>query len=114
MIKDFFKENLISYFRKIFGLKNTKLLVEDNSKNAETSKQRNKIKPLENDISEKKIIMYLYKQIRLGKIDLKYIPNEYLLKIKKLLEEEKAIKENKIKQLNKQIQEKEYLIKKNI
>ena len=112
MIKKSLKEKLIYYFRKIFRLKDAPLLIENNSKNAESIEQIKKNQPIE-DISEKKIILYLYKQIRLGKLDLKYIPDEYLPKIKKLLEEEKKIKENKIKQLNKQIQEKESGIKKN-
>ena len=44
--------------------------------------------------------MFLYKQLRLGNLEPKYIPNEYRDKILALLKEEKEIKQKQIKEIN--------------
>lgn len=52
---------------------------------------------------DKNIIMYLYKQLRLNNIEVKYIPDEYLEPIIELLKEETNITEEKIKTVKNQI-----------
>ena len=56
-----------------------------------------------NEISEKNIVMFLYKQLRLGNLEPKYIPDEYRDKIAALLKEEKIIKQKQIKEINQKI-----------
>ena len=45
----------------------------------------------------------LYKQLRLGNLEPKYIPDEYRDKIAALLKEEKMIKQKQIKEINQKI-----------
>ena len=97
---------VIEYLKKIFHFrKKFPLLIEEKEivKKPENTK----------DISEKNITMYLYKLLRSGKIEEKYIDNKYLKKIKILLAEEKKIKQRKIMELKHQIYLKEKSIQKN-
>lgn len=52
---------------------------------------------------DKNIILYLYKQLRLNNIEVKYIPDEYLEAIIELLKEETNITEDKIRTVKNQI-----------
>lgn len=56
-------------------------------------------------ISEKNITMFLYKQVRLGNLDPKYIPDQYLEKVAILLKEEKKFKKSQIERINKEIKQ---------
>ena len=47
--------------------------------------------------------MFLYKQLRLGNLEPKYIPDEYRDKIAALLKEENIIKQKQIKEINQKI-----------
>lgn len=56
-------------------------------------------------VSEKNITMFLYKQVRLGNLDPKYIPDQYLEKVAILLKEEKKFKKSQIERINKEIKQ---------
>lgn len=97
-----FVENIIKFFNKIFFKnaealpKPTEELYNDNIVQTEENSENN-------DISEKNIVMFLYKQLRLGNLEPKYIPDEYREKILALLKEEKMIKQKQIKEINQKI-----------
>lgn len=111
-----FLSNIINFFKRIFKIKNKKLLpsqdLENNNKSQESSQPlKENIKTSDEYNSEKKITMFLYKQVRLGKLEPQYIPDEYLEKIVQLLKEEKKLKQNEINKMNKEILEKEQIIR---
>ena len=87
--------NIRNFFKRIFNKdvealpKPTEELHENKDKIVRTSEN--------NEISEKNIVMFLYKQLRLG------IPDEYRDKIAALLKEEKIIKQKQIKEINQKI-----------
>ncbi len=107
---------IIEFFKKIFKLDNNNILISETS----SAEQKDTIqKPnfkkdikIENNDSEKNITMFFYKQLRLGKLDSKYIPDQYLEKISALLKEEKKIKQKEIKNINEEIALNEQKIKK--
>lgn len=93
--------NIRNFFKRIFN-KDVEALpkpTEELHESENTIDQNS-----ENDeISEKNIVMFLYKQLRLGNLEPKYIPDEYRDKIVALLKEEKAIKQKQIKEINQKI-----------
>lgn len=107
---------IIEFLKKIFKLDNNNILISETS----SAEQKDTIqKPnfkkdikIENNDSEKNITMFFYKQLRLGKLDSKYIPDQYLEKISALLKEEKKIKQKEIKNINEEIALNEQKIKK--
>lgn len=109
---------IINFFKGIFRTRNKNLLVEQNqdalsNKNTEKEIFEKNIsiqRKDEKDSSDKNITMFLYKQVRLGNLEPKYIPDEYLEKINTLLKEEKKIKQNKINTMNHEIQKNEKII----
>lgn len=94
--------NIRNFFKRIFNKdvealpKPTEELYNDNIVQTEENSENN-------DISEKNIVMFLYKQLRLGNLEPKYIPDEYREKILALLKEEKMIKQKQIKEINQKI-----------
>ena len=107
-----FFSRIINFFKNILKKKDISLIPESTADVSETiSKGSNFKQAIEieyshadlNVISEKNITMFLYKQVRLGKLDPKYIPDPYLQKIKILLKEEKKIKQNEITRINAEI-----------
>lgn len=122
MTNKFFNK-IVQFFKRLFGIENKALLPEasklkrastltsavtnysdsahyDNNKNSENS-----------IIEDKNIIMYLYKELRLGNIEAEYIPDEYLEPIQKLLKEEEKIKKEKIANIKQQIDNNKKMIK---
>lgn len=95
--------NIRNFFKRIFNKdvealpKPTEELHENKNKNKIVRTSEN------NEISEKNIVMFLYKQLRLGNLDPKYIPDEYRDKIAALLKGEKEIKQKQIKEINQKI-----------
>lgn len=93
--------NIRNFFKRIFNKdvealpKPTEELHENKDKIVRTSEN--------NEISEKNIVMFLYKQLRLGNLEPKYIPDEYRDKIAALLKELKIIKQKQIKEINQKI-----------
>ena len=100
--------NIRNFFKRIFNKdvealpKPTEELHENKDKIVRTSEN--------NEISEKNIVMFLYKQLRLGNLEPKYIPDEYRDKIAALLKEEKnevvekkemAVKTEKVEKIEK-------------
>ena len=93
--------NIRIFFKRIFN-QNVEALPESTEElhEVEDTIEQNS----ENDeISEKNIVMFLYKQLRLGNLKPKYIPDEYRDKILALLKEEKEIKQKQIKEINQKI-----------
>ena len=90
--------NIRNFFKRIFNKdvealpKPTEELHEIIAKIVRTSENT--------EISEHNI---LYKQLRLGNLEPKYIPDEYRDKIAALLKEEKMIKQKQIKEINQKI-----------
>lgn len=120
-MKKNFLSNIINFFRKIFKIKDKPLLPESDLKQDSKVKEKITEKSFKDTISlanndknssDKNITMFLYKQLRLGNLDPKYIPDEYLERIAKLLKEEKKIKKNELDEMHKQILENENIIKK--
>ena len=107
---------IIEFFKKIFKLDNNNILISETSSAEQkaTIQEPNFKKDIkiENNDSEKNITMFFYKQLRLGKLDSKYIPDQYLEKISALLKEEKKIKQKEIKNINEEIALNEQKIKK--
>lgn len=68
--------------------------------------KKNQRDNMENNNSDKNITLFLYKQVRLGKLKPQYISKDYLDKIVVLAREEKRIKQEKLDQINEQIAEK--------
>lgn len=85
----------INFLKKIFNFKKKIPLLEYNEQNEET--------PVPVYNTNKNITLFLYKQVRLGKLNPKYISKEYLDKIIVLAKEEKMIKKRKIEQINQEI-----------
>lgn len=93
--------NIRIFFKRIFN-QNVEALPEPTEElhEVEDTIEQNS----ENDeISEKNIVMFLYKQLRLGNLKPKYIPDEYRDKILALLKKEKEIKQKQIKEINQKI-----------
>ena len=93
--------NIRIFFKRIFN-QNVEALpepTEELRESEDTIEQNSE----NNEISEKNIVMFLYKQLRLGNLEPKYIPNEYRDKIVALLKEEKMIKQKQIKEINQKI-----------
>lgn len=88
-------EKIKNIIKKIFFPNKMPLLNESNEENI--------IKEKIDLYEDKNIIMYLYKQLRLNNIEVKYIPDEYLEPIIELLKEETNITEDKIKTVKNQI-----------
>lgn len=65
----------------------------------------NSVNPSNKRNSDKNITMFLYKQVRLGNLDPKYIPDQYLERVATLLKEENRIKKRQIDRLNKEIEQ---------
>lgn len=113
-----FWSNILNFFKRIFETRNNTLLVgqtqdaqSKKSTKVETFKENLVVpKKDEDNNSDKNITMFLYKQVRLGNLEPKYIPDEYLEKISTLLKEEKKIKQNKINTINYEIQKNEKII----
>lgn len=87
MKKNSFIITLLQSLKNIFNkkpltLEEGKCCEESNINVTNDIKLQNKIK------INKNIALYLYKQIRLGNLDPKFISNQYLIIIKELLEEE--------------------------
>lgn len=120
MTKTFgFLSKIIEFFKKIFKLNNHNLLSETSSENQQSTIEKQKFiqdlrqsNNVENNESEKNITMFFYKQLRLGNIDPKYIPAQYLEKISVLLKEEKKIKQKEINRINEEISQNEQKLKK--
>lgn len=115
-----FLSRIIDFFKRIFKINNQSLLVEADSGEEQVSTDtRNFKQEVKNNVSEnytsdseKNITMFLYKQLRLGKLEPKYIPDQYLEKIATLLKEEKKIKQRELDSINEEILQNEQKIKK--
>ena len=90
-----FFEKFANKLKDIFT-KNIKVLPEPKANEENTYACE---KESEESISEKNIIMFFYKQLRLGNLEAKYIPIEYREKILALLKEEKNIRLKNIEKL---------------
>lgn len=94
--------SIVNFFKRIFKI-NTKLLISDsNSVKPDRNDFRKDIKK-EIGTTDKETTMFLYKQLRLGNINPEYIPNQYLVKIVALLNEEKNIRQKELNKINQEI-----------
>lgn len=122
MTNNFFNK-IVQFFKRLLGMEN-KALLPETSKLKQASTPTSMVTNYsdstlyddnpnsENSIIEdKNIIMYLYKELRLGNIKAKYIPDEYLEPIQKLLKEEEKIKKEKIANIKQQIDNNKKMIK---
>ena len=103
--------SIIDFFKRIFKVNTNALLPDGSSIESETQDFRQDTKK-GNNASDKETTMFLYKQLRLGNINPKYIPDQYLEKIIALLNEEKKIKQKELDKINQEIVQNEQKINK--
>ena len=88
----------IRFLKRILNIKKKTRLLDGNECNEEKQVQQVQEKNF-----NKNITLFLYKQVRLGKLNPKYISKEYLDKIIILANEERKIKKSKLEQINQEM-----------